>query len=454
MKPLPLSAYTRSPELADERFSFAGAGMASLRWLGLVGLLAAMMALGCSLCGAHREVPSELNQCRWLDLDAPPGGYPALGPATTEGLNAALIEGTSVRPAPACPLNVLVLDGGGTYSAFHVGFLVGWTETGTRPTFDVVTGISSGALIAPFAFLGPKYDATLERVLSSKELRDPFGIHPVRNLIRYRALGSGEPLKRLIDREINEEVLADLRQAHQEGRHLFIATANLKTRRLVTWDLGAIACSGRPDAGMLVRKLLLASSSFQGVSPPVAFDVEVDGRCYREEHSDAGPLATAFLRFGPMPSWPAPGSGATGWLQGSNLYLLVAGPLYPPDLCAPQGLLKTSLATFSASISSINRSNVESIHHFCAVSGMKFQMLSLPADYPLDHSIVSFVPDQMPQMFECGRKLALEGAPWRHTPPGSEPGEEETPRAGFRFVTLPRSLGESTPVAPGCTPAP
>ena len=221
----------------------------------------------------------------------------------------------------------------------------------------MVTGVSSGAPLAPFAFLGPKYDAAHARLALGTELRDPFGVRPVHNLIRYRALGSGEPLKQLLDREINEEVLADLRQAHQEGRRLFIATANLKTRRLVTWDLGAIACSGRPDADALVRKLLLAACSFQGVSPPVTFDVEVDGRCYQEEHSDAGPVATAFLRFGPMPSWPAPGSGATGWLAGSNLYLLASGPLYPPTLSGPLGLVKTLLARSTASLSSLNRSN-------------------------------------------------------------------------------------------------
>jgi predicted acylesterase/phospholipase RssA len=160
------------------------------------------MALGCSLCGAHREVPSELNQRRWLDVDAPLGGYPALGPATTEGLDTALAGGTSARPVPGPPLSVLVLDGGGTYTAFHSGYLVGWTATGTRPTFDVVTGVSSGALLAPFAFLGPKYDAAHARLVLGTELRDPFGIRPVRNLIRYHALGSGQPLKQLIDREI------------------------------------------------------------------------------------------------------------------------------------------------------------------------------------------------------------------------------------------------------------
>jgi hypothetical protein len=197
-----------------------------------------------------------------------------------------------------------------------------------------------------------------------------------------------------------------------------------------------------------VRQLLLAACSFQGVSPPVTFDVEVDGKCYREEHSDAGPVSTAFLRFGPVPSWPAPGSGATGWLAGSNLYVLVAGPLYPPDLPGRQGLVQTFVTSFSAAILAVSRDNVESIHHFCAVSGMKFHLLSLTADYPVDPSIGKFDPVQMRQLFAYGRSLALAGFPWRHTPPGSEPGEEETPRSGFCFVTVPQNPGAGMPGAP------
>jgi hypothetical protein len=153
--------------------------MASLRWAALVTLWGVVTALGCSLCGARREVPSELNQRLWVAVDAPPGGYPALSPATTEGLDAALPGGTSGWPLPARPLNVLVLGGGGMYTAFHSGALVGRTATGTRPTFDVVTGVSSGALLAPFAFLGPKYDATHARLFSATQLRDPFGIPPL-----------------------------------------------------------------------------------------------------------------------------------------------------------------------------------------------------------------------------------------------------------------------------------
>lgn len=347
-----------------------------------------------------------------------------------------------------------MLGGGGTYTAFHSGYLVGWTEAGTRPTFDVVTGVSSGAMFATQAFLGPKYDATHARVVLGTELQKPFKIRPARNLVLHGSLGSAKPLKQLIDREVTEEFLADLRQAHQEGRRLFIATANLKTRPLAIWDLGAIACSGRPDAGERVRQLILAACSFQGVAPPVTIDVEMNGRCYREVHADAGPVATSFLRFGPMPSWPTPGSGATGWLAGSNLYAMAAGPLYPPDLSGRQGVMKTLSASFSASIASLRRDNLESMHHFCAVSGMKFHLLALPADYPVPHTIAGFDPKQMPQLFEFGRKLALEGAPWRCTPPGSEPGEEETPRAGFRFVIPPGNLGVDTPGAPCPTTAP
>jgi hypothetical protein len=133
---------------------------------------------------------------------------------------------------------------------------------------------------------------------------------------------------------------------------------------------------------------------------------------------------------------------------------MLKGPPSLARLAGRLGLVKTLPASFTAALSSNTRNNLESIHHFCAVSGKQFHMLSLPADYPAGQSLVEFHPDQMPQLFEYGRRLALEGAPWRRPPPGSGPGEEETPRAGFRFVTLPQSPGAGTPGAPCPTTAP
>jgi hypothetical protein len=221
-----------------------------------------------------------------------------------------------------------------------------------------------------------------------------------------------------------------VRLAHQEGRRLFIATANLKTRRLGPWDLGAIACSGRPDAGTLVRKLLLAACSFQGVSPTVALDVEVYGRCYREEHSDAGPVASAILRFGPMPSWPPPGAPPrVGWRVPTSTCWWPGHCIRPP--CPAVRGWRRRFGQLQRGDFQHQPGHLESLHHFCAVSGMQFHRLSLPADYPVGYSVANFDPDQMPQLLEYGRKLALEGYPWPRSPPGSEPWEEEPPPLRF-----------------------
>ena len=70
--------------------------------------------------------------------------------------------------------NYLSLSGGGDNGAFGAGLLVGWTEQGSRPEFNLVTGISTGALIAPFAYLGKDYDPILREVYTQIKPSDVF----------------------------------------------------------------------------------------------------------------------------------------------------------------------------------------------------------------------------------------------------------------------------------------
>jgi hypothetical protein len=194
------------------------------------------------------------------------------------------------------PANMLALSGGGDNGAFGAGLMVGWTASGRRPSFDLVTGVSAGALIAPFAFLGPDYDAPLREVFTEVAPGDVlvFG-NRIRAVLFGEALADTSPLYRLIERHVNEAMMAAIAREYGRGRLLLIGTTNLDLGRPVFWNIGAIAASGRPEALELMRRILLASASIPGAFPPVLFDVEAGGQRYQEMHVDGGAALQLFL---------------------------------------------------------------------------------------------------------------------------------------------------------------
>ncbi|MCL4802595.1 MAG: patatin-like phospholipase family protein [Burkholderiales bacterium] len=197
--------------------------------------------------------------------------------------------------APLPMTNLLAVSGGGEDGAFGAGLLCGWSELGTRPAFNLVTGVSTGALTAPFAFLGPAYDGALRDVYTNVTLADIAESRGVVAAIFDDALSDTTPLYRTISRHLDETMLAALARAYDEGRLLLIGTTNLDAQIPVVWNIGAIARSGDPRALDLIRRILLASAAVPGAFPPVMIDVEVDGERFQEMHVDGGAFAQAFL---------------------------------------------------------------------------------------------------------------------------------------------------------------
>jgi hypothetical protein len=198
--------------------------------------------------------------------------------------------------APLPPVKLLSISGGGENGAFGAGLLCGWTEQGTRPSFTMVTGVSTGALTAPFAFLGPAYDAGLREVYTQL---NPSDILESRGLLRAALFADGlmdtAPLYRTIGRFLDTAMLADIARAHGEGRLLLIGTTDLDAQVPVIWNIGALAASGDPRAPDLIRRILLASAAIPGAFPPVMVDVMLDGEARQEMHVDGGAFAQAFL---------------------------------------------------------------------------------------------------------------------------------------------------------------
>jgi hypothetical protein len=366
---------------------------------------------GCSACPKRvlsplPETSSVLTRVCYHPDEAPPPSpeVPAITP-----------------PIPSRPLQILALSGGVAGAPFTAGVLVGWTRTGTRPLFDQVTGISSGSLIGAYSFLGPKYDAKMQHLILSMKTSDLIKFRPLYCMLCDGSFGSSKPAARLIQRAFDDEFIADLRCAHAEGRRLYIGTMNLETKRLAVWDLGAIASSGRPDANDLVRKILLASVSWPGAVPPVAIDLEVNGRCYREEHCDAGSVAMTLPPIGPLPHSPA----------GADLYVLASRKLYSDSEPVPKCAFRRLKPSVTAIFEALTRANISELFCLCMLSGMHFHLLAVPQDYHGEPpSITHLYPKEAHQLFEIGYQTGAAGPCWRRTPPGAEGGEGAFPRDG------------------------
>jgi predicted acylesterase/phospholipase RssA len=366
--------------------------------------------------------PCELLDRTWENRQPTPDSYPAPETTTAAGLHAAFSGGPPPPDVPGRPLNVLVLSGGGKYGSYTAGVLCGWTAGGTRPSFDVVTGISSGALTAVEAFLGPAYDDRMAAVYNTLRPSDLFRPRLLRGVLFGNGFATSQPLEQLIARELDDAAMAELRRAHCEGRRLFVATANVVSLRPAIWDLGAIATSGRPDADAVVRKILLAACSIPGYAPPVEFDVEVNGVRYRELHGDGGSIIQAFVRT------------ANGLPPGSNVYVLTAGKIYRDPQTERPRPFKLLGATVSNSLYALYRDDVMTIYTLSEVTRSRFHLVAMPQDLAVRPGSMTFDTDELRQMFRVGYQTGVTGIPWRSTPPGSQPGETITPRTGLEFV--------------------
>jgi predicted patatin/cPLA2 family phospholipase len=191
--------------------------------------------------------------------------------------------------------DLLAVSGGGGDGAFGAGVLVGWSATGTRPVFKVVTGVSTGALTAPFAFLGSDWDKQLTAVYTQIRPSDIFETRFLSAALWDDGLADTRPLARLISRYTDSNMLDAIAAEYRRGRLLFIGTTDIDAGRPVIWNMGAIAASHQPGALDLFRKVLLASAAIPAFFPPVLIDVEVNGRHYQEMHVDGGTFTQMFL---------------------------------------------------------------------------------------------------------------------------------------------------------------
>jgi Patatin-like phospholipase len=316
------------------------------------------------------------------------------------------------RPIP--PESLLAISGGGDNGAFGAGVLVGWSENRTRPSFKIVTGISTGALIAPLAFVGPEYDPLLAEMYTTIDQTDIFEKRPVLAGLVSDALADSKPLQNLIAKYVDANLVGRIAEESRRGRTLVIVTTNLDAGVPVIWNIGAIAESGRPEAIGLIRKILLASASIPGFFPPVMFDVTVNGVAHQEMHVDGGASMQTFLYPAALQVRKIPNGGGS---RPRTAYVIRNGRL-------TQGwdeIARSTPAIATRAVATLTtNSGVGDLYRIYALAkrdGVRLQLAYIGDDFEQPHS-AEFDRQYMVTLFEYGRAKARSGYPWRGAPPG------------------------------------
>lgn len=316
-----------------------------------------------------------------------------------------------------CDFAALALSGGGFHGAFGAGFLKGWTEAGTRPTFKLVTGISTGALMAPYAFLGPEYDDELERLYTSVRAKDVYKKRNVFGLIRAESLAKTTPLAILIDQGVSDELIRKVAEAHARGRRLLVGTTNLDAQRLVIWNMGAIAATDRPGARELFRDVLLASASIPVAFPPVLVEVEVNGAPYDEMHADGGVVAEFFLFNHIIDIETAREQlGIDTDKRRGSVYIIRNGQMEPVPEQVRRRITAIAERSLDTLLVSVAMSDLFQIWKLAQEAGFDFHYVAIPEEIDVGN-VADFDSDTIRRLFDLGYKMAQGEHPWQTKPP-------------------------------------
>jgi predicted acylesterase/phospholipase RssA len=312
---------------------------------------------------------------------------------------------------PPQPGPWLALSSGGADGAFGAGLLNGLSESGHRPDYAVVTGVSTGALMAPFIFAGPRYDDALRAAYTKITAADVFEVGST-----GESFVDSWPLKDLIAKQITPALLADIAAAHKSGRRLFVVTTDLDAERSVVWNMGAIAAhaadkNGGDAALNLFRSVLLASSAIPGGFPPVLIDVEANGRTFQEMHVDGGVGGQFFVA-------PAAVMAATSdyRLPATALYVVINTGLQPGFQIVPRSTPSILTGTVGAAVKVDTRLMIDRAYLAAKRSGVDFNIASIPADFNAP-SRGPFDPDYMSALFQLGETLGKSATPFANEPP-------------------------------------
>ncbi|MBT8440758.1 MAG: patatin-like phospholipase family protein [Gammaproteobacteria bacterium] len=295
------------------------------------------------------------------------------------------------------------------------GLLKGWTESGTRPRFIVVTGISTGALIAPFLFLGSEYDDELEALYTGTKTSDLVKRRRLIAGLTSDALADTQPLRDLLKEHVDAAMIDAIAEEHLQGRRLLIGTTNIDAKRGVIWDISYIATKGTAESRQLIRDIMLASASIPGMFPPVRIQVEADGEEYDELHVDGGVSRQVFLHAVPLNIQEL--ARDMGLDNPRNLYVIRNAMLTPQWTAVKPKLLPVLGASISTLIRTQGMGDLYRLYLGTLRDGTGFKLASVPPDLELTAN-EDFDPAYMKALFELAYSLARNGYDWQTSPPG------------------------------------
>jgi hypothetical protein len=313
------------------------------------------------------------------------------------------------------PLSYLALSGGGADGAYGAGVLNGWTAAGTRPRFSVVSGVSTGALIAPFAFLGPAYDATLRDVYTSGIAESLLDTPSIVHALFGSGLFGNTQLRELVARYVGQDMLAAIAAEHAKGRRLLIVTTNLDTQRTVIWDMGRIATIGSSKALNLFRDVLAASASIPVVFPPMLIEAEANGHRFQEMHVDGGVTAPVLT----LPEAFLLRNGAIAGGLRMNIYILINDKVERDFQLVPNSTIGIAARASASVMKTQIRSVLFETYDFTRRNNLGFNLTYIARDFPSPGSS-GFETSYMRSLYQYGFDKAKTGDFWAKAPPSDD----------------------------------
>jgi predicted patatin/cPLA2 family phospholipase len=338
------------------------------------------------------------------------------GPMIEEGTRAlarevATLHAAGKSTARLPPAYYLAVSGGGDNGAFGAGLMKGWTETGTRPEFKIVTGVSTGALIAPFAFLGPNHDAALREVYTTMTPDRVFVRRRLTAALFDDAMADTTPLAEIIAKYADQKMFDEIAREYDKGRLLLIGTTDLDAQRPVIWNIGALAASGHPKALDLYREILRASAAIPGAFQPVLIDVEIDGKKFQEMHVDGGAIAQLFL----YP--PSIELGRLGDKRERRAYIIRNARLDPDHATTERRTINIAGRAIAVMLASSGYNDVLRTYFVSRRDGVDYNLAYIGSDFTAPRA-GEFDQAYMQALYDYGYRQAREGRAWRKVPPG------------------------------------
>ena len=379
----------------------------------------------------HQAVPHELevaatvvgfpDEVRYFPRD--PGDIKLI---TQEFVNSWEVEKAYLHRQDLPPTTYLAVSGGGDNGAFTAGFLNGWTKAATRPQFKLVTGVSTGALIAPFAFLGPAYDGALKSLYVNVSPKDIITERAFYSVLLKDAINDSTPLWQLLRVHVTQEMVDAIGAEYGKGRLLFLATTNLDARRPVVWNVTKIAASHHPEALDLIRKIMLASASIPGAFPPVMFDVEANGEKFEEMHVDGSTTAQVFVYWsGVQLAKLAEEHNAR---RERKIYVLCNARLDPEWSEVERRTLPITFQAINTLLEYHVIGDLYRIYDVTKRDGTDFNLAYIPETFNVPHK-TQFDTAYMRQLYDYGFQQAAAGYDWAKRPPAlvGEDQDENSP---------------------------